>query len=110
MKRFLSIIELLFNYFADFLYAPLVRAHIREVALKAPLFPGQIWSLPNLGRIRIMSVSDTVVEYTLMNYDDDTFYICKRSDFFVHARDELEHTDQKNEKFKLLQFPLHEEE
>lgn len=87
MKRLLDVITTICHLVADFLYAPILRSHLREVALKQPYFPGQIWRLPNLGRVRIKGVTDFHVNYSLMEDEfDDEVYTVSRKDFLVFSR------------------------
>jgi len=72
---------------ADFLYAPIMRYHMREVALKFPYFPGQVWFLPHLGEVKIVGVTDDHINYTVLDSADETNYFCKRRDFAVFAHD-----------------------
>lgn len=71
----------LFAMILDFLYAPFVRAHIREILLSRPIFPGQIWDLPDLGQVKITSVNKSIVCYSI----EDDSYECSRKDFIIHA-------------------------
>ena len=88
MRKLFDTITLLCHMFADFLYAPLIRAHLREIAMKAPYFPGQIWYLPRLGRVRIKGVTDFHVNYSLMDDEsNDDVYTVSRKDFLSFSRD-----------------------
>ncbi len=82
----MSYIRVLVSSILDFLYMPLVRAHIREMALRVPLFPGQLWYLPMLGTVRIKSATDYTVTYIVLDEDGDENYVTKRSEFFKFAR------------------------
>jgi|688.fasta_scaffold331245_2 hypothetical protein len=80
MNKLILVINTIASMIADFLYAPIIRAHLRNVSLKVPLFPGQFWFLPHLGQVKIMSVSDTHVSYQAIDTDDDVYH-CSRRDF-----------------------------
>jgi len=89
MTKLIFVIRAIAGMIADFLYAPLIRAHLREIALKAPLFPGQVWFLPMLGRVRILTVSDTIVGYRAIDADDELYH-CSRRDFVILGKTELD--------------------
>lgn len=107
MRKFLEVINVLFSVLADLLYAPLVRAYLNEIAIKAPLFPGQLWILPGVGEVGILRTDIYSVTYTLLEGDDEEVYTCSRSDFVIHSRSAAELPVRKEEdsKLKLLQFP-----
>jgi len=81
----LTYIKYFFSSLLEFMYMPLVRAHVREMALRAPLFPGQLWVLPMLGVVRIKSTSDYTVTYTALDDTFDESHVVKRSEFFKFA-------------------------
>lgn len=107
MRKFLEVINVLFSLLADLLYAPLVRAYLKEIAIKAPLFPGQLWTLPGVGKVGILRTNSYSVTYTLLEDDDEEIYTCSRSDFVIHSRSvaELPAKKEEDSKLKLLQFP-----
>ena len=87
MQKLIFVINSILGLIADFLYAPLVRAHLREVALKAPLLPGQNWVLPHLGWVRVTTVGDHYVSYRVIEGDDEIL-TCSRKDFVILCRSE----------------------
>ena len=95
MMKLINVVSAMLSVIADFLWSPLIRAHIREVALRSPLFPGQFWTLPMLGLVQIKSVTDFHVTYTIESDSDEEEHTCRRSDFVIHAQvpvhDEPEH-------------------
>lgn len=107
MRKFLEVINVLFNVLADLLYAPLVRAYLKEIAIKAPLFPGQLWILPGVGEVGILRTDIYSVTYTLLEDDNEEIYICSRSEFVIHSRSVAESPvrSEEDSKLKLLQFP-----
>jgi len=88
--RLLSYLSLMFSMFLDFLYAPLVRAHMREVVLRAPVIPGQIWVMPGLGDVRVVGITGYHVRYKVESDPFSDEYTCPRKDFVLHSmkRDE----------------------
>ena len=74
----------------DFLYSPLVRAYLREVAIRTPVLPGQIWNLPGIGEVKVTGVTDFHVSYRIEgdSFSDD--YMCPRKDFVIHSIRERE--------------------
>jgi len=105
MRRILDSISVILNLIADFIYAPLFRAHLREVALKAPLFPGQIWLLPRLGRVRVIGVTDSSVNYELLDaHDDENLYTSTRKDFFINCRGTEEPVEDNNMNGTIIPF------
>lgn len=100
----MNVVNTLFSFLADLLYAPLVRAHIKEIALNAPLFPGQIWTLPMLSNVRILRVNNYSVTYTLLETEyDGEEYVCSRSVFIVHGR--IPTVSNEVTKLNVIQFP-----
>jgi len=88
VRKLFDTITLLCHMLADFLYAPLIRAHLREIAMKAPYFPGQIWYLPRLGRVRIKGTTEFHINYSLMDDEsNDDVYTVSRKDFLSFSRD-----------------------
>jgi len=109
MRKFLTTINVLFNFLADLLYTPLVRAHLKEIAIKAPLFPGQRWTLPMIGIVRILRTDIYSVTYTLLECDnDEEVYVCSRCEFVIHGRSVTDSPEENNEvpKLNIIQFPL----
>ena len=102
LNKLIFVISSIAGMIADFLYAPLIRAHLREIALKAPLFPGQVWYLPMLGRVRLVTVSDTFVGYRAMDADDEMYH-CSRKDFVVMGKTELDEADTA----QVIPFKIH---
>ena len=97
MRRLIDTVTVLCHMVADFLYAPLIRAHLREVALKSPYFPGQVWCLPYLGRVRIKGVTDFHVDYSLIDDEtNDEVYTVSRKEFLVFSREVEDTSDEQN--------------
>jgi len=97
VRKLFDVIAIVCHMLADFLYAPILRAHLREVALKAPYFPGQIWYLPRLGKVRVKGVTDFHVNYALLDDESsDEIYTVSRKDFLSFARDAEEPNNEQN--------------
>ena len=108
MRRLISVIEVILHLVADFLYAPILRAHLREVAMKIPFLPGQMWVLPRLGKVRIVGVTDYNVNYKLVDLEDDeNTYTVSRKDFGLNCRglEESSNDSQPSGKIIPLNFP-----
>jgi hypothetical protein len=84
MMKLLRVVSKLLGLIADFMWAPIVRAHIREVSLRVPIFPGQAWELPMLGIVTVSSVTDFHVSYRILD-DPDEEHTSRRQDFAIHA-------------------------
>lgn len=84
--RLLRIIGTFLGIVADFLYAPVIRYYMREVAIRTPHFPGQRWWLPLLGEVVITGVTDYHVNYKVTAEEDGETYVCSRRDFGIHAK------------------------
>lgn len=104
MKRIMSFIGLFLNAIADFLYAPIIRYHMREVALKFPYLPGQVWLLPMLGEVKITMVTDDHITYKVIAEGEETTYFCKRREFAMYAKDLREFEEEKAN--KVIEFNL----
>ena len=108
MRRLINVLEVIFNLIADFLYAPLFRAHLREVALKVSFLPGQTWLRPGLGRVRIMGATDYNLNYRLLDADeDDSMYTVSRKEFYLNCRSLEDSTSDSQPSGKIipLNFP-----
>jgi hypothetical protein len=83
--RLLQYFYLIGSLIMDFLWAPLWRIHIREVVLRVPVLPGQIWNLPGLGDVRVTWVTDDHVKYRVETDVLGDEYTCRRRDFVIHS-------------------------
>jgi hypothetical protein len=88
--RLLQYFYLIGSLIMDFLWAPLWRIHIREVVLRVPVLPGQIWRLPGLGEVRVTWVTDHHVKYKVESDPFGEEYTARRRDFVIHSMKEEE--------------------
>jgi hypothetical protein len=80
---------------------------MREVALKFPYLPGQVWLLPMLGEVKITMVTDDHITYRVLSEGEEgelTTYFCKRREFAVYAKDLKEFEEEKPN--KVIEFNL----
>lgn len=88
--RLFQYLYLIGSLIMDFLWAPLWRIHIREIVLRVPVLPGQIWCLPGLGEVRVTWVTDHHVKYRAEGEVMADEYTCRRQDFVLHSMKEEE--------------------
>lgn len=101
MMRIFAFFSLILSMLADFLYAPIVRAYMRETAMKFPHLPGQLWQLPMIGEVRITGVTDYHITYKITTDEEETSYSCKRTDFARLA------TSGQESKDNVIKFNVH---
>jgi len=77
---------------SDFFYSSLLRAHLKTISLKKPLFPGQVWVVPFFGEVMIYSVTDKTVHYLPVTNAEMVFSI-SRKDFVLFCKrpDEIDY-------------------
>lgn len=80
----------MFSAVLEFFYTPFVRAHIRLIALRTPIFPGQHWFLPMLGEVKISGVNESSITYTILAEECFEYYNVPRSEFVKFAKDPSE--------------------
>jgi len=73
----------LIRAFIDVLFSPFVRAYIRQVAIKTPIFPGQVWNIPMIGEVLVVGITDETVSY----FSVDSVYSVSRSEFVKHCKE-----------------------
>ena len=91
---------------------PLVLAYSYGFSLRFPLFSGQIWSLPNLGLVKIVEISekDNSVWYILYPFDDlGEIHKSSRRDFTLHCRQPKASQEELEEAKNIVPFPNSEE-
>lgn len=86
----MRIIAILFSAIIEFFYTPFVRAHIRLIALRTPIFPGQRWFLPMLGEVKVTAISEASITYVILAEECFDYHVVPRSEFVKFARDPSE--------------------
>ena len=78
-KVMLNILRAIFDVVAS----PFVRSYLRQVALRTPIFPGQVWFLPMIGDVLIVGATDETVSYLC----GESIYSTQRAEFVKYCQD-----------------------
>ena len=67
----------------DVIVSPFIRSYLRQVALRTPIFPGQVWTLPMVGEVLIVGATEDTISYL----SGESIYSTQRTEFVKYCQD-----------------------